>query len=370
MNKHRNIVVGMSGGADSCVAAALLVEQGYQVTGVTLKTWDSPDKVAHPWRDRSCCKVGIAQYVAERLKIPHHVVDVREMFRQQVVENFLEEYAAGRTPNPCVRCNEKVKFGALLKAARDLGADTLATGHYTRVHYRSGLGRYILRKGVDRDKDQSYFLYRLNQEQLSRTLFPLGEMLKSQIWERVEDLGLPADEMAESQEICFVTQDNRLQFMEQEMPQSVRAGAIVDGDHQELGRHQGVAFYTIGQRRKLGLSAHSSQQPLYVTALDAENNRIQVGPESELYHARLTVRQLNLIQARNLEEWDQLKVTARIRYRAAEVGARLRVLGEDHLEVLFDAPQRAAAPGQSVVMYQGDSVLGGGIIESVFRPVS
>lgn len=370
-DQGKKAVVGMSGGVDSSVAAAMLVRQGYHVTGVTLQTWKETGEVERPWLDRSCCKIGLARYVAGRLKIPHEVVDAQQAFRDLVVQNFLQEYASGHTPNPCVLCNEKIKFGLLLKIAEDLGADFLATGHYARVGYSPETGRYILRKGVDRHKDQSYFLYRLSQEQLSRVIFPLGDLEKSQVWEMAEELGLPADQVAESQEICFVTQGDYRTFIQQEMPYTVREGQIVDGEGKQLGRHQGVAFYTIGQRKGLGLSglslsvAGESSARLYVTGLDPEQNRVVVGSEAALYHSRLIARNLNLIGQDRIDDHRPFVVTAKVRYRTSEAGALVRMLDEDRLEVVFDQPQRAATPGQSVVIYQGEDVFGGGIIESI-----
>ncbi len=362
-DRKKKVVVGMSGGVDSSVVAALLVDQGYEVTGVTLQTWKESGEVERSWLDRSCCKVGLARYVAERLKIPHHVVDTQQAFRDLVIQNFIEEYASGRTPNPCVLCNERIKFGVLLKIALDLGADYLATGHYARVEYFPETGRSLLKKGVDRLKDQSYFLYRLSQEQLSRVLFPLGDMEKARVWELAEGLGLPAEEMAESQEICFVTQGDYRVFLREETPQLIREGQIVDREGKALGRHQGVSFYTVGQRRGLGLS---SPERLYVTGLDPEQNRVRVGPEGDLYHRRLVAQHINLIQEGIEVGNESLGVTAKVRYRSGEAGAAVRMLERDRLEVVFDQPQRAVTPGQSVVMYQGEYVVGGGIIEHVF----
>ena len=366
-DQPKTVVVGMSGGVDSSVVTAILVGQGYQVIGVTLQTWKETGEVERPWLDRSCCKIGLARYVADRLKISHQVVDIQQAFRDLVIQNFLQEYTSGRTPNPCVVCNEKVKFGLLLRIALDLGADYLATGHYARVGYHLKTGRYILRRGADRLKDQSYFLYRLSQEQLSRVMFPLGDLEKSQVWEMAEDLGLPAEEVAESQELCFVTQGDYRTLLQEEIPHADREGQIVDGEGRELGRHRGVAFYTIGQRRGLGplASGAGSGSRLYVTGLDPEQNRVVVGSETHLYHRRIIAGHLNLIRQASIEEGDPLVVTAKVRYRTAEAQAVVRWLDEDRLEIEFDQPQRAVTPGQSVVMYQGEDVLGGGIIESV-----
>jgi tRNA-specific 2-thiouridylase len=228
--------------------------------------------------------------------------------------------------------------------------------------YSPGTGRYLLKKGVDRLKDQSYFLYRLSQDQLSKVMFPLGDMEKSQVWKMAEDLGLPAEMVAESQEICFVTQGDYRAFLREEMPRLIQEGPIVDGEGRDLGRHPGVSFYTVGQRRGLGLS---SPERLYVTGLDPEQNKVRVGPEDALYHQRLIACHINLIQDRIGNGDEPSRVTAKVRYRSAEAEAAVRMLGHDRLEVVFDKPQRAVTPGQSVVMYQGEYVVGGGIIERV-----
>jgi tRNA-specific 2-thiouridylase len=359
-SQKKKVVVGMSGGVDSSVVAALLVDWGYEVTGVTLQTWERAGEVERPWLDRSCCKIGVARYVAERLNIPHQAVDAQQAFRNLVIQNFLQEYALGRTPNPCVLCNERVKFGILLQIALDLGADYLATGHYSSSVYSSEMGRYLLKKGADKLKDQSYFLYRLSQDQLSRVIFPLGDMEKSQVWKIAEDLGLPAEVVAESQEICFVTQGDYRTFLREEMPQLIRGGLIVDREGRNLGRHEGVSFYTVGQRRGLGLS---TPERLYVTSLDPDQNRVMVGPEDDLYRQRLIAHNINLIQDGIGKGGEPSRVTAKVRYRSIEAAAMVRMLGHDRLEVVFDEPQRAITPGQSVVLYQGEYVVGGGIIE-------
>ena len=322
-HQRKKIVVGMSGGVDSSVTAAILVRQGYQVIGVTLQTWKESGEVDRPWLDRSCCKVGLARYVAERLGIPHHLVDAQEVFKDVVIKNFIEEYVSGRTPNPCVLCNEKIKFGTLLKIAMGLGADYLATGHYARVGYSEEMGRYLLKKGVDRTKDQSYFLYRLGQEQLSKVLFPLGNIEKARVWEMAEDLGLPAQEVAESQEICFVTQGDYRTCLQEEETSACRQGEIVDRDGRELGRHQGVSFYTVGQRRGLGLSGG---ERFYVTGLDPVQNRVVVGSEADLFHRRLTMHHVNLIHEIKLTEDAPLRVTAKVRYRSTESEAVVSML--------------------------------------------
>ena len=356
----KSVVVGMSGGVDSSVAAALLVDQGYQVQGVTLQTWDTEDDetTSKKWQERGCCKIGIARYVAERLHIPHRVIDIRERFRSAVVQDFIDGYLSGQTPNPCVRCNERVKFGCLVDAARELGADYVATGHYAQV-VPDAAGRLHLHKGGDPKKDQSYFLYRLNRGWLPRLLFPVGSMRKDDVWSKAEAIGLPADEVKESQEICFVTKGDYRGFLEEEAPQAARPGAFVGTDGTVLGTHRGVPFYTPGQRRGLGLAA---EQRLYVVRVDAASNTVVVGRDEDLLEAACAVSDLNLVGLDRIA--GPVRAQVKVRYASPAVPATIRPLEEGRLRVEFDSPQRALSPGQSAVFYQGDRVLGGGIIEA------
>lgn len=354
------VLVGMSGGVDSSVAAALLVDQGYQVQGVTLQTWDTEDSetTSKKWQERGCCKIGIARYVAERLNIPHRVIDIRDHFRAAVVQDFIQGYLSGLTPNPCVRCNERVKFGCLLDAARELGADYVATGHYAQV-LPDAEGRLHLHKGGDPRKDQSYFLYRLNRGWLPRLLFPVGGMQKDEVWSRAEAIGLPADEVKESQEICFVTKGDYRSFLAEEVPEAARPGAFVGTDGTVMGTHRGVPFYTPGQRRGLGLSA---EQRLYVVRVDRASNTVVVGREENLLEASCFVGDLNLIGMDHIDEPARAQV--KVRYATPAVPATIWPIEEGRLRIEFDSPQRALSPGQSAVFYQGERVLGGGIIEA------
>ena len=356
----KSVIVGMSGGVDSAVAAALLADQGYQVQGVTLRTWDTEDgeTTSKKWQERGCCKIGIARYVAERLNIPHRVIDIRDRFRAAVVQDFIQGYLAGLTPNPCVRCNERVKFGCLVDAARELGADYVATGHYAQVLPDAG-GRLHLHKGGDPKKDQSYFLYRLNRGWLPGILFPVGGMQKDEVWSRAEAIGLPADEVKESQEICFVTKSDYRGFLAEEAPQAARPGAFVGTDGTVLGTHRGVPFYTPGQRRGLGLAA---EQRLYVVRVDAASNTVVVGREEELLETACSVCEPNLLAVDSIDEPVQAQV--KVRYASPAVPATIWPLEGGRLHIEFDMPQRALSPGQSAVFYQGDRVLGGGIIEA------
>ena len=356
------VVVGMSGGVDSAVSAAFLKEQGYEVLAVTLTFWKGEEDEEKSWRDRSCCKVGLARFVAEKLSIPHEVIDLQESFLREVIGDFCDVYLSGRTPNPCVRCNERIKFGRLLEIARERGAASLATGHYAQVRADSDTGRLRLFQGGDPSKDQSYFLYRLNQDQLSQVRFPLGGMRKEEVYRKAESLGLPYEEILESQEICFVNQRDYGDVLTELRPEAVRPGPILDRGGRILGTHHGVAFYTIGQRRGLGVS---SAGRLYVTELRTQDNAIVVGEESDLYRQEVEVGELNWIR------WARpdfpLRILAKLRYRTAPAPASLDRLGEDRVRVRLDTPVRGITPGQSAVFYIENEVIGGGIIRSEQR---
>ncbi len=356
----KTVVVGMSGGVDSAVAAAILVEQGYQVQGVTLQTWEPEDDAttSKKWQDRGCCKIGIARFVARQLGIPHQVIDIRDRFRSAVVQDFIDGYLAGLTPNPCVRCNERVKFGCLMEAARDLGADYVATGHYARL-LPDDTGRLHLHKGGDPRKDQTYFLYRLNRAWLSRIVFPVGGMRKADVWSKAEAIGLPADEVKESQEICFVTKGDYRSFLEEQAPQAARPGPFVGTDGTVVGMHRGVPFYTPGQRRGLGIAAAERR---YVVRVNAVSNTVVVGPEEDLLEHTCLVGDLNLLGVEGLTE--PVRAEVKVRYASPAAPATIWPLADGRLRVEFDSRQKALSPGQSAVFYQGDRVLGGGIIEA------
>jgi tRNA-specific 2-thiouridylase len=360
--ENKTVVVGMSGGVDSCAAALILKEQGHRVIGVTLKVWKEEEKTDRRWQDRSCCKVGVARYVAQRLGIEHHLVDVQPEFRRGVIDDFVEGYLGGQTPNPCVRCNEQIKFGRLFEIAQGLGADCLATGHYVRLAKNEETGRYVLKRAVDERKDQSYFLYRVRREILPHLIFPLGALQKSDVWRRVECLDLPPEEMRESQEICFVTQQDYRQFLTIQAPQAARPGPIVTTRGEVVGEHRGVAFYTIGQRRGLGLSAPDR---LYVVDIRSDENTVVVGDEADLFSDELLAGDLNLFMEHPLPQ--TLEAEVKVRYRNASTPARIEPLGQETVRVRFRTAQRAVTPGQSVVFYRGDELLGGGIIQSTSR---
>ncbi|MFQ5897140.1 MAG: tRNA 2-thiouridine(34) synthase MnmA [Candidatus Methylomirabilia bacterium] len=359
-NGAERIVVGMSGGVDSSVAAALLVEQGHEVVGVTLRVW--------PWREPenprerfgSCCSpetVEDARQVARRLAIPYYLLNHEREFDRTVIADFAGEYLAGRTPSPCVVCNREVKFGTLLGRALAWEATAVATGHYARITRDPLTGRHLLFKGKDPRKDQSDFLWPLRQSQLAAARFPVGELTKEEVRAKARALRLPVADKPESQEICFIPDGDYREFLRRRIPEAFVPGPIEDRQGRVLGTHQGLAAYTVGQRRNLGLC---SDRPLYVLSVDSARNTLVVGEGGELEHARLVATSVNFIPFDHLGE--ELGVFAKIRHRHLPAAATLRPLGRDRVEVSFDTPQRAITPGQSVVFYQDDLVVGGGII--------
>lgn len=353
------VLLGMSGGVDSSVAAALLVRQGFDVRAVTLQVWEHEDETAaasKKWQERGCCKVGIAKFVAKTLGIPYEVIDTRQVFRKAVIDDFLQGYGAGSTPNPCVRCNERVKIRRLMELADSRGIQYVATGHYVSTRQVSG---WTLHRSADLRKDQSYFLYRLNSKWLPRLLFPVGGMQKSEVWKEAESLGLPADELKESQEICFVSQGDYRTFIESEMPQAKKPGAFVDQEGRYLGNHDGMAFYTPGQRRGLGIA---TGQRLYVQAVRPTTNTVVLGPEESLRHSDCRVSDLNLFDPSLLDQVTEAEV--KVRYASPAVVATMHPINRATLHIHFHEPQRALSPGQSAVFYRGDQVLGGGIIQA------
>lgn len=344
----------MSGGVDSSVAAALLMDQGHDVMGVTMRVCDHGEHAAR--RDDASCHVADTERVAKRLGIPLHVLDFRKEFRRLVIDDFIEEYRRGRTPNPCVRCNRAVKFGLLLDAALDLGADFLATGHYARVADGADGFRHLL-KSADPNKDQSYFLFALSQEQLSRVLFPLGDLTKTEARAIAARKELPVAEKGESQEICFIPDDDYVRFLEEEAAADTLPGHIVDTLGTILGRHRGTFRYTVGQRRGLGITW---KEPLYVLDVDAGKRQVVVGPREELLRDGLIASCMNWIMPNPATEF---AASCKIRYRHHPVECRVLPLPGNRVEVRFQERQKAVTPGQAVVFYQGDRVLGGGWIE-------
>ena len=340
----------MSGGVDSSVAAALLVEQGYQVTGIMMRLWAE--------RENRCCApeaVDDARRVAAQLGIPFYLVNYEEGFKSCVVDYFVAEYSRGRTPNPCLACNRHIRFGRLLRQARALDADYLATGHYARVTRANG--HYQLCKGADPRKDQSYVLYMLGQDQLGRVLFPAGRYTKPQIREMARLRGLPVASRDESMEICFVAGDDYRRFLREHAPQTVQPGPILNTAGKEIGQHQGLPFYTVGQRRGLGVAA---PEALYVIRLDVARNALVVGPVGELGRRNLVAAEVSYVSGELPAK--PVRVQAKIRYKAVFADATWTPLDGGRAGVKFDAPLRDITPGQAVVAYQGDAVLGGGLI--------
>ena len=355
------VLLGMSGGVDSSVAAALLVRQGYDVHGVTFQVWEHEDPTTTPskkWEERGCCKIGIAKYVAQTLRIPYEVIEAKEAFRKEVISEFLNGYSGGTTPNPCVRCNERIKIRGLVELAVSRGFDYVATGHYVRIQKHGS--NISLHRAIDLKKDQSYFLYRIRPSWLPRLIFPVGGMQKKQVWEEADSMGLPADELKESQEICFVSQGDYRTFIEQESPEAKNPGAFLDTTGRYLGQHDGIAFYTPGQRRGLGVAAGKR---LYVQQVQPATNTVILGPEESLYSSTCHVSDLNLFDS-NLSNLPT-PVEVKVRYATPSVPATLYPVNPSTVRIQFHEPQKALCPGQSAVFYRGDQVLGGGIIQVV-----
>jgi len=356
-HKKTRVIIGMSGGVDSSAAAALLLEQGYDVVGVTLKLW--PQDCVSRAEDKCCGPQAVtdARSVCDRLGIPYYLIDEADAFQKQVIAYFAEEYRAGRTPNPCVMCNQKLKFGALLERARQLGGDYIATGHFARLEKSADGARTLLKRGADTRKDQSYFLFSLRQNQLSRALFPLGEKTKSDTRAVARHCNLKTADKEESMEICFVPDNNYGEFLLTAKLAERRRGDIVNLEGKVLGQHDGIDFYTIGQRKGLGIS---SPRPLYVIELDAVGNRVIVGDDSALDRVEFGIERCNWIPYEEPPELFQC--SAKIRYNHPGVPATVQSLPDGRAKVQLHAPQRAITPGQACVFYDGDLVLGGGWI--------
>ncbi len=352
------VVVAMSGGVDSSVAASLLAEAGHDVVGLSMQLYDQ----SGPEKFGSCCSLDDlydARRVAAAIGIPHYIVNFEERFRETVVDNFVGEYAAGRTPIPCVHCNADLKFATLVERAVGFDAAAVATGHYARVSYDEDRRRHRLYRGADPDKDQSYFLFSLTQDQLSRALFPVGHLTKPEVRAHAARLGLAVADKPDSHEICFVPDGDAAGFVERHMAHAPETGEIVDSGGKTIGRHRGLHRYTVGQRKGLGISGKA---PMYVLKLEPVEGRLVVGTREELGGTTLEAREVNWIAGESTRE--PRRLTARIRHRHQDAPATVEARPDDRAVVTFDDPQMAITPGQAVVFYDGEEVIGGGWISS------
>jgi len=369
MSTSKTIAVAMSGGVDSSTVAAMLRAEGHNVVGLTMQLWNQRRLAGHEGMPESvqgrCCSlddVYDARRVAETIGIPYYVVNHEERFERDVVRPFVEQYLSGRTPIPCSLCNNHLKFDQLLTVAQQIGADALATGHYARVEFDPQLGRWLLKRPADRSKDQTYFLFGLTQDQLSRTLFPLGGMMKPEVRELARQHGLALAQKPDSQEICFVPGGDYKKFLDAYLSEQGEAlpdtaGELVTSDGQVVGEHRGIHNFTVGQRKGLGLATGS---PLYVIEIKGDARQVVVGQQEELYTRTLRAHRINLIALEDLQE--PMRVTAKIRHRHEGAAALIEKSGDDEILVSFDQPQRAVTPGQAAVFYEDDVVIGGGWI--------
>lgn len=356
--ENKKVVVGMSGGVDSSVTALLLKQKGYDVIGITMNVWqrEENEKVC----EKACCAVDAvsdARRVCFNLDIPFYVLNFRDVFKEVVIDNFVNEYMAGRTPNPCIMCNRYVKFETLLNKSISMGAEYIATGHYARVEYNKEKNRYYLRKSVTDAKDQTYALYNLTQEQLKHIIMPLGEYTKEEVRKIAGDNNLINANKHDSQEICFVEDNNYAKFIEEKYNYKSIPGNFVNKDGKILGKHKGIIHYTVGQRRGLGLSLKS---PLYVIRLDVDNNTVVLGEQSELLSSTLICTNINFMPFEKLDK--PMKVGSKIRYNSKPAMSTIYPLENGYVKVVFDEPVKAITPGQAVVFYDNDIVVGGGTI--------
>ncbi|MBP1888623.1 tRNA-specific 2-thiouridylase [Clostridium moniliforme] len=357
--EKKKVVVGMSGGVDSSVAAYLLKKQGYDVIGITMQIWQEDKEYEE--REGGCCSLSAvedARRVCEKLDIPFYVLNFRDSFKNKVIKYFVQEYIDGKTPNPCIACNKHLKFDELLRKARGIGAEYVATGHYAKIEERDG--RYLLIRSDDDKKDQTYALYNFTQDQLAHTLMPCGEYTKDKIREIAKEIGLAVHNKKDSEEICFIPDNDHGRFIKEERPNEVKPGNFVDSKGNILGRHKGIVYYTIGQRKGLGLALG---KPVFVIGINPKKNEVVIGSEENIFKTDLVAKDVNFIPFDELKE--DMEVQAKVRYAAKPADAIISPLKDGKVKVSFKDKQRAITKGQSVVFYDGNVVVGGGIIEGL-----
>lgn len=354
----KKVVVGLSGGVDSSVAAYLLKEEGYEVIGVMLNL--SQNDEVYMMQEGGCCSLSSvidARKVAELLDIPFYVLNYKDLFKDKIVDYFVQDYMAGNTPNPCIECNRHIKFGKLLKNARMIGVDYMATGHYANIENIDG--KFVLKRGVDLGKDQTYMLYTLTQEQLKHTLMPCGKYTKEQVREIAKNIGMNVHNKKDSEEICFVPDGNHGSFISK--VKKIEQGNFVDKNGNILGKHKGIVYYTIGQRKGLNLSLG---KPVYVIEIRGKTNEVVIGDEEDIFFKNAFISEVNIISGDVASV--PRKVQAKIRYQSKLCDARVDIISDKEMKIIFDEPQRAMTKGQSLVLYDGDIVVGGGIIRKYF----